>query len=87
MAGTVQEGSLLKSSEANTYKFGLKDGPYTISVTYKGALPDTFREQGEAVVEGALTAPNDFKADLVFAKCPSKYESKTKTEKEGQSEK
>jgi cytochrome c-type biogenesis protein CcmE len=75
MAGRVGEGTLAHDRTSRTYLFSLTEGDDSIAVTYQGTIPDTFREGADAVVEGLLIEPAKFDADLVFAKCPSKYES------------
>ncbi len=52
-----------------------KEGVQTIRVNYSGAVPDTFKEGAEVIVEGAFVNGNrEFKATSLITKCPSKYE-------------
>jgi cytochrome c-type biogenesis protein CcmE len=44
-------------------------------VQYKGIIPDIFKDGVEAVVEGLYTPENVFNANVLLAKCPTKYES------------
>ena len=44
-----------------------------LPVRYRGVIPDTFMENSEVVVEGALDG-QVFAAHTLLAKCPSKYE-------------
>lgn len=44
-----------------------------IKVTYKGLLPDLFREGQGVVAEGVLLAGNQFRADSVLAKHDENY--------------
>lgn len=48
----------------------------TISVTYTGVVPDTFKDQpdAEVVAEGDFAAGQTLTATAIQAKCPSKYE-------------
>lgn len=47
----------------------------TAYVEYTGVRPDAFREGAQAVVEGAYDSGRRiFHAELLQAKCPSKYE-------------
>lgn len=57
------------------YRFEIMDkkSGRSIEVSYKGILPDTFRDGAELVLEGKLVRANFFKAYSVFAKCPTKY--------------
>ena len=47
----------------------------TVRVYYAGIRPDAFRAGAQAVVEGRYAARSgQFEAELLQAKCPSKYE-------------
>ncbi|MBI9078677.1 MAG: cytochrome c maturation protein CcmE [Pseudodesulfovibrio sp.] len=51
----------------------------SLRVEFKGALPDTFKDDAEVIVEGTFI--NDgriFKARTLVTKCPSKYEEQSK---------
>lgn len=51
----------------------------SLRVEYKGALPDTFKDDVEVIVEGAFTQDGSvFKAKTLITKCPSKYEEQSK---------
>lgn len=50
-------------------------GVQTIRVNYSGAVPDTFKEGVEVIVEGTFVNGHEqFKATSLITKCPSKYE-------------
>ncbi|MFW5498273.1 MULTISPECIES: cytochrome c maturation protein CcmE [unclassified Maridesulfovibrio] len=52
-----------------------KEDTGTIRVDYKGAVPDTFKEGVEVIIEGSFVGGNKlFKATSLITKCPSKYE-------------
>jgi cytochrome c-type biogenesis protein CcmE len=54
------------------------DSSKTLRVEYKGALPDTFKEDVEVIVEGSFAQDTGiFKARSLVTKCPSKYEEKS----------
>jgi len=53
--------------------FQVADGSATLPVSYKGILPDLFREGQGVVAEGALDASGVFKADTVLAKHDENY--------------
>ena len=44
-----------------------------IPVDYRGALPDTFAQGAEVIVEGGMDN-GQFRAKALMTKCPSKYE-------------
>lgn len=47
----------------------------SLRVEFKGALPDTFKEDVEVIVEGAFSPDGQvFMARTLVTKCPSKYE-------------
>ena len=56
--------------------FVLIEESKTLPVSYTGTdpLPDTFKDDAQALVEGKLGADGRFTADQVQAKCASKYE-------------
>lgn len=55
------------------------DPTKTMRVEYRGALPDTFKEDVEVIVEGGLDpAASVFKARTLVTKCPSKYEEESR---------
>jgi cytochrome c-type biogenesis protein CcmE len=60
------------------YRFVVESNGQRVTATYKGVVPDTFKNDSEVVLKGTLSAdgfavvPNG-----VMAKCPSKYEPKT----------
>ena len=62
LGGLVQPGSLVRA-----------DGSATLPVSYKGILPDLFREGQGVVAEGALDDSGVFKADTVLAKHDETY--------------
>ena len=73
VGGLVKQGSLLKQSDGLTVAFLVTDLRNDIRVTYKGILPDLFREGQGVVVEGRLQPDGAFRADEVLAKHDEKY--------------
>ena len=74
VSGTVVHGSI-KNEIDDSLRFTIADGKGEIHVEYDGIIPDIFTDGVEAVVEGKFYAGNIFEADLLLAKCPTKYES------------
>ncbi len=72
IGGFVEEGSFNKIS-ANSFKFKITDNKKSISVSYSGILPDLFREEQGAVIEGFFENNNLFIATEVFAKHDENY--------------
>jgi cytochrome c-type biogenesis protein CcmE len=72
LGGLVEKGSLVHGADlAVTFKVG--DGGATLPVSFKGILPDLFREGQGVVAEGALDASGVFRADTVLAKHDETY--------------
>ena len=57
------------------YRFQVESNGQTVTATYKGVVPDTFKNDAEVVLKGTLS-PEGFAVvpNGVMAKCPSKYE-------------
>ncbi|WP_320170376.1 cytochrome c maturation protein CcmE [Maridesulfovibrio sp.] len=56
-----------------------KEAVRTIRVDYSGAVPDTFKEGAEVIVEGNFVNGNkEFRATSLITKCPSKYQKKNR---------
>jgi len=74
--GTVAPEDVTKAPGGLGVNFRLadKDDPSkTIFVTYKGAVPDTFKPGAEVIVEGGMKS-DAFAATTLMTKCPSKYQ-------------
>ena len=74
---TVVTGSIRWDDYRHRPEFTVTDGDHTLEVRYTGSsvLPDTFQDDALVVLEGRLMAGHEsFDADLIYAKCPSKYE-------------
>ena len=75
--GTVSGQGLAMKNDGLGARFQLMDKDnttLTLWVDYQGALPDTFQEGAEVIVEGRWQEPSVFNATSVITKCPSKYE-------------
>ncbi len=72
LGGLVQPGSLVRGDHLSV-SFEVADGKAKMPVTYKGILPDLFREGQGVVAEGALDPSGVFHADTVLAKHDEKY--------------
>ena len=71
--GAFVKKDSLKKINNNTYEFYITDKVESIRITYKGILPDLFREEQGAVVEGILVEKKFIKADRVYAKHDENY--------------
>jgi cytochrome c-type biogenesis protein CcmE len=73
LGGLVEAGSLKRESDGATVHFRITDKTTAVPVTYKGVLPDLFREGQGVVAEGRLGPDGGFVADEVLAKHDEKY--------------
>ena len=73
VGGYVQPGSLQRDPQTLDVRFKLYDARGVVDVSYKGILPDLFREGQGIVATGAFQADGDFKAKQVLAKHDEKY--------------
>jgi cytochrome c-type biogenesis protein CcmE len=71
LGGMVETGSVRR--QGDTTEFRVTDTVQAIGVTYRGQLPDLFREGQGVVTEGALAADGSFVAREVLAKHDEKY--------------
>ena len=72
LGGLVKDGSLQRGPD-QTVDFAVTDTAATVSVQYRGLLPDLFREGQGVVAEGVLDAGGVFRADTVLAKHDESY--------------
>jgi cytochrome c-type biogenesis protein CcmE len=72
LGGLVKEGSIHHEADAVT-AFTVTDNAASLPVTYKGILPDLFREGQGVVAEGRMGPDGVFAADTVLAKHDEKY--------------
>lgn len=81
--GFVVANSILVKPETLEYKFQVQNNGKVVNATYKGIVPDTFKdrpgEEAEVVMKGELT-PTGFRVapNGITAKCPSRYEAAKK---------
>ena len=72
IGGFVENNSFNKIS-SSSFKFKITDEKASILVTFKGILPDLFREGQGAVIEGRFESNDVFNATNVFAKHDENY--------------
>ena len=72
LGGLVEEGSVVRSDNA-VVRFRVTDMANVVAVTYKGILPDLFREGQGVVTEGIVGTDGVFVADSVLAKHDENY--------------
>ena len=72
LGGMVERGSVQHLPDGVTIRFVVTDGKATTPVTYRGIVPDLFREGSGAVAEGRLEN-GTFVADTILAKHDERY--------------
>ena len=73
LGGLVEEGSVQKQGDGLTVEFRITDLAASVPVTYRGILPDLFREGQGVITEGSLGADGVFVAREVLAKHDETY--------------
>jgi cytochrome c-type biogenesis protein CcmE len=71
IGGVVAPGSLKR--DGATAEFAITDFANTVPVTYRGVLPDLFREGQGVVAQGRMADGGRFVADEVLAKHDENY--------------
>ena len=84
VGGLVVDGGIDYDQRDLELRFSIKDesnSDQVIQALYKGAKPDAFEPEIEALLEGTYDRDkNLFQAETLLVKCPSKYESETTDE-------
>lgn len=73
IGGLVETGSVKREGDGLTVHFVITDTAKSMPVTYKGILPDLFKEGKGVVAQGKLQADNIFYAEEVLAKHDENY--------------
>ena len=73
IGGMVKAGSLKREADGVTLRFVVTDTEQDMTVTYKGILPDLFKEGKGAVAQGKLGDDGVFAASEVLAKHDENY--------------
>ena len=73
IGGLVEKGSVKREADGVTVQFVVTDTAKSIPVTYRGILPDLFREGKGVVTQGRIDPDGAFRADEVLAKHDENY--------------
>jgi cytochrome c-type biogenesis protein CcmE len=73
IGGMVKAGSIQRAADGVTLRFVITDTEQDIAVSYKGILPDLFKEGKGAVAQGKLGTDGSFVASEVLAKHDENY--------------
>jgi cytochrome c-type biogenesis protein CcmE len=74
ISGKVANGTIDRMPSGREAQFVLTDGSAFLPVVYRGQIPDAFVDGADVVVEGSQQEDGTFRAHMLLAKCPSKYE-------------
>jgi len=76
VTGDVLPGSIKREGERVHFTIHEKERDLQLNVVYVGKdpLPDTFRDNAQAMADGKMLQDGSFHASAIAAKCPSKYE-------------
>ena len=72
LGGMVERGSVKHDPDGVTTRFVVEDGDARVPVTFRGILPDLFKEGSGVVAEGRLEG-GTFVADTILAKHDERY--------------
>lgn len=73
IGGMVKKGSVKHAKDGITINFTITDYQTNLRVSYKGIVPDLFRDGQGVVAEGTLTDGKIFVADTLLARHDEKY--------------
>ena len=74
VAGIVTDGSIKRNGVEVTFQLEQENRRLVVRYTGSQPVPDTFKDGVEAIVEGKRRPDGTFEADMIQAKCASKYE-------------
>ena len=76
VGGDVEKNSIIR--DGKEVRFTLTQNELKLPVVYVGTdpLPDTFRDNAQALADGKMRPDGVFQASRIQAKCASKYEGK-----------
>ena len=72
LGGLVESGSVKRGGQL-VVAFSVTDGKASMPVSYRGILPDLFREGQGVITEGVLEPGGTFRADTVLARHDETY--------------
>ena len=75
LTGKVADGTYVRKGDVHTFRVRERAGSASVPVTYKGTVPDPFREGREVIVTVRRDAAGTFvgERDSLITKCPSKF--------------
>lgn len=78
IAGKLNKQSVKYDEKLGKLTFIIFEGNEKIKIHYNGVIPDTLFKGTEVIAEGKFQDKQNFSADSIITKCPSKYEAQGK---------
>ena len=73
LGGMVEAGSIKKQADGVSIRFVATDGEARVPVSYRGIVPDLFKEDSGMIADGKIAADGSFAADKILAKHDERY--------------
>jgi len=73
IGGVIAPGSIKWDNATQTMRFQLAGDRTHLAVIYRGRVPDAFRDNVTAIIEGARANDGSFLATTLVIKCPHQY--------------
>ncbi len=73
LGGMVKDKSIRQDADGVTIHFVVEDGKAEVPVTFRGIVPDLFKEKSGVVAEGQFRENGQFIADNILAKHDERY--------------
>ncbi len=74
LGGSIVPGTIQFDGKSATFRFRIRgEGQSEIAVEYRGRVPNVFRDNARAIVEGTLDPDGVFHAHTLMVRCPHEY--------------
>jgi len=80
VGGDVVPGSIQMGGPGEPIRFQVTDGTHAVDVVYREVVPDIFSDHVQVIVEGTFHKGQEFQADTLLTKCPSRFEAAQPTD-------
>lgn len=73
IGGVIAPGTIKWDNATQTMRFQLAGDRANLAIIYRGRVPDAFRDNVTAILEGARANDGSFLATSLVIKCPHQY--------------
>ncbi|MBI5302031.1 MAG: cytochrome c maturation protein CcmE [Chloroflexi bacterium] len=73
IGGVIAPGTIKWDNATQTMRFQLVGDRTNLAIVYRGRVPDAFRDNVTAILEGARAGDGSFLATTLMIKCPHQY--------------